>query len=158
VFTRLGQYESARRTLKKTTHYIDYHHYKTNVKCYRALSYAVEKEYQKALEKIPSYKKIKSQNSLQIYWVEILWLCASQDISMVDQKKLDACMEFLLSAEERGTYRKALLMGAMVARLFHAAGDQNTAEQALDVMRRVKDELQADHGAAQLIDDVAAEP
>ena len=60
-------------------------------------------------------------------------------------------MGTLLYAEERGATREALQMGAMVAAMFIAAGDGDTAHEALDVLKRVQPLLRTDFGVSELI-------
>ena len=66
---------------------------------------------------------------------------------------LDSCINILLNAEERGAYRDALKMGAMIVKLSVTAVDKTSAIKALETMERVKPLLRADLGASVLIEE-----
>lgn len=156
IFIRLSKFEQAERTLKRFSSTSKV--FKLHARVYEALSSAVQQNCNKALQQLPAANDIQVKSDVHTYWVEVIWLCAHANSDLFTTEHLQQCAGFLAHAEDRGAYRQALTMGAMVARLAILAGnDASTAGNALDTMKRVQNKLKEDLGASELISDISKE-
>jgi len=157
VQMRLGQFEQAERTLKqfpKTTSHV----FKLQAVVFKALSSALQNQHQEAFQQLPLGKDVKVKSDLHSYWVEVIWLCTKASKDLLTPSHLQQCAQFLELAEDRGAYRQALLMGAMVNRLaLISPMNKAIANDALETMKRVRPMLKSDLGATELIDTISNE-